>query len=591
MLRIVALGDSMTFGHGVGLNETLPAHLESLLNRSVWDRHIEVINCGQDGLAIYDLWCVLATRARYYRPDLVVLVLCENDAMMNGASTEYQARVRESWRDDSITLPYFGLCCEKLAREAGELGIPLTVAFYYQRDNDVRHRCLKVISARCRQHGFDFVDLSAEFKDGVAERDWGRFRVSQNDPHPSSYGHHIAARALARHLLAAGRLSAQPTLAEAALVARCAEETAGMIAAGNPAAWVVPRLANVLAGKRSCRGRLALPADQRMANDELNRLRDEMELLAGWSVRLLGWRALLHQIADRMPGISAILQPLDRDLQMLRAKKLFVLESNLRDSRLAYQPCIHDPVEEGSGACLGPLAERLTGWLEILHGTSASLASLAPESGELLAPVATGLAAERDAVSIELARLWDEAGEIFAGYLRLTVRCQELFTELEAGAADEEPWCTLLRITTLLHSVEPSLTRWSELLMLKEARRLTSLPLVPCPRHTLVLVTMRSLDQGTGECLVLLRMEARLPVVSLADEQHLIRDGQRHVYRFELPIVALTSLTLWLERPDLSMLETMEIQTRPGASRIFNAEELASEDPTTFTTGRMIIFG
>ena len=591
MLRIVALGDSMTFGHGVGLGETLPAHLERLLNRSVWDRHVEVVNCGQDGLGIYDLWCVLATRARCYRPDLVVLVLCDNDAMLYSAQTEYYARVRESWRDDSVTLPYFGLCFEELAREVDELGVPLTVAFYYQRDNDVRHRCLEVISACCRQQGFGFVDLSAEFADGVAEREWERFRASQADSHPSSYGHNLAARALARHLLAAGRLSARPTIDEDALVTRCAEQTGAMIAAGNPPAWAIPRLATVLNEKRSCSGRLALPADQRMADDECDRLRVEMELLVGWSVRLLGWRALLHQLADRVAATSAILQPLEFDLRMLQAKKLFILECNLREPQLACRPCFYDSVEEDAVACLQPLAERLTGWLETLHQASATLASVVWESSRFLAPLVTELAAERQAVSAELARHWDEACEIFAGYLRLAVRCQELLTELEAGTTDEEPRWSLLRIITFLRKAEPSLIRWSELLLLEEAHRLTSLPLVPCPRYTLVLVTMLSLDQETEECRILLRVDARLPVVSLADEKNLIRDGRRHVYRFELPIVALAAFTLWLERPELSVVETLEIQIRPGTSRIFRAEELATESAATFTIPRILVIG
>lgn len=77
--RIVAIGDSFTFGTGVSDNETYPAKLEALLNRSGNQLTVEVLNSGIHGTGTgnqvlwYDRW------VRQFDPDLVILALFAND--------------------------------------------------------------------------------------------------------------------------------------------------------------------------------------------------------------------------------------------------------------------------------------------------------------------------------------------------------------------------------------------------------------------------------------------------------------------------------------------------------------------------------
>lgn len=76
VFRIVALGDSFTFGMAVELEETWPKQLESRLNR---DRRTEVINFGVMGYDTTQEAETLREKAMNFHPDLVVIGYCLND--------------------------------------------------------------------------------------------------------------------------------------------------------------------------------------------------------------------------------------------------------------------------------------------------------------------------------------------------------------------------------------------------------------------------------------------------------------------------------------------------------------------------------
>lgn len=75
--RVLALGDSGTFGFYVGEEETFPARLEQLLRAG--GVPVEVINGGCGGWSIDSATLFLEERAIALAPDLVVLVYCSND--------------------------------------------------------------------------------------------------------------------------------------------------------------------------------------------------------------------------------------------------------------------------------------------------------------------------------------------------------------------------------------------------------------------------------------------------------------------------------------------------------------------------------
>lgn len=87
-IRVLAVGDSMTFGWGVGDNQTWCAELERLLRHAFPGQHIEVVNAG---VAAYDLareYKTLKRLAPRLRPDIVLVGLFWNDLPYEGISPD-----------------------------------------------------------------------------------------------------------------------------------------------------------------------------------------------------------------------------------------------------------------------------------------------------------------------------------------------------------------------------------------------------------------------------------------------------------------------------------------------------------------------
>jgi hypothetical protein len=75
--RILVIGDSFAFGFGVEDDEALPAQLAAKL--SLTRPGVEAINAGVPGWSADDFYLFLSTRGFELEPDLVLLVLTEND--------------------------------------------------------------------------------------------------------------------------------------------------------------------------------------------------------------------------------------------------------------------------------------------------------------------------------------------------------------------------------------------------------------------------------------------------------------------------------------------------------------------------------
>lgn len=71
--RIVCLGDSWTFGQGVGQDETFARVLEKRLANAAPDVHVRVINAGMPGASFLQGYLLLSRVALRYHPDLVLV--------------------------------------------------------------------------------------------------------------------------------------------------------------------------------------------------------------------------------------------------------------------------------------------------------------------------------------------------------------------------------------------------------------------------------------------------------------------------------------------------------------------------------------
>ncbi len=77
LTRVVILGDSVTYGHGVDASQAFPQVLERKLRED--GRDIEVFNMGLPGWSTRQERIAYERIARKYKPDVVVLAVCLND--------------------------------------------------------------------------------------------------------------------------------------------------------------------------------------------------------------------------------------------------------------------------------------------------------------------------------------------------------------------------------------------------------------------------------------------------------------------------------------------------------------------------------
>jgi len=122
VFRIVALGDSFTYGVGAAFDETYPSQVERLLNqRPAAGSHTEVIRLGVPRYFPAAERLVLEHRGLRYKPDLVVLGLLPNDI------------VDTFWGLDSMNLSPVGMLLSRRGQQLGSLGVWLCLHSHLAR--------------------------------------------------------------------------------------------------------------------------------------------------------------------------------------------------------------------------------------------------------------------------------------------------------------------------------------------------------------------------------------------------------------------------------------------------------------------------
>jgi len=95
-LRVLCLGDSMTFGLGVEDAETYPSVLQARLQAALPGRRVEALNAGVAGYGTIDALAYLRSRGAALKPDLVIYqFLPLNDFMENRMPAATRSDVRD----------------------------------------------------------------------------------------------------------------------------------------------------------------------------------------------------------------------------------------------------------------------------------------------------------------------------------------------------------------------------------------------------------------------------------------------------------------------------------------------------------------
>jgi lysophospholipase L1-like esterase len=258
-LRVVALGDSCTFGKAVEESATWPRQLEGLL-RAVPEapRSVLVANLGVNGYSGKDYAHAFLTQALALRPQIVAIgynindfpnVVRQTDAQVFHNKQNLRAMISSSWREELGKLALFRALralyydsnrerdfarMEELATSAGDEAhtSPERMKLEEQRLRDVADACraidakvvlflfpyesqvhldtyfdgpIKAVEELARGAQVEFLDMLGPFRSAARESDPPRRLFNRGDRyHPNAEGYAIVARELEKFIAARG---------------------------------------------------------------------------------------------------------------------------------------------------------------------------------------------------------------------------------------------------------------------------------------------------------------------------------------------------------------------------------------------------
>jgi GDSL-like lipase/acylhydrolase family protein len=239
-LRILLLGDSVTFGWGVPMEATFGRKMESTL-ASKLGRPVRTVNTGVGGYNTVQEYAVLRTYAEVIEPDIVVLLYVTNDIETNDPPVDPWSQVSlqrksppeviavllsKSWlfRLGSFVFRYSHsngpASVNKNARGVKESmealsgiatfcrdhGINFVIFFYRSKGETLRglsSALFSEIQTIGQTHGFPVADVGSWWGDV----DMRSVANSTIDSHPNERGHEILAAGMADFLMTEGLVS------------------------------------------------------------------------------------------------------------------------------------------------------------------------------------------------------------------------------------------------------------------------------------------------------------------------------------------------------------------------------------------------
>ncbi|MGH7288517.1 MAG: SGNH/GDSL hydrolase family protein [Myxococcota bacterium] len=270
VFRIVALGDSVTFGYGVEEGESYPKQLEAVFARRSTSPRVEVLNFGVGGYNAYNEATQFADLGPRYEPDLVMVQFCINDLNDPTLHFDRQTRLELGRLPDAafpnpaqrLPLaeppgPVLRLClrlrsCARIhgqlagldalrespavlegtfaprdgpehvtewrwlraryreiaqtASEAGAGFVVLAFPFEAQLADAERRSAQHQLEEMGREEGWQTIDLLPAFREAARSQ-----RLLADAWHPTTTGHRLAAEVVARALRCRGLVPGEPT--------------------------------------------------------------------------------------------------------------------------------------------------------------------------------------------------------------------------------------------------------------------------------------------------------------------------------------------------------------------------------------------
>ena len=224
VVRVVALGDSYTFGFGVRAHLAYPRRLEDLLNQRSPGRRFQVLNFGVGGYSTQDEAVVLRHRALAWNPDLVIVGYVLNDPedepiqplhsyyrepawwqrfhlLRLVAKADWERRVEKYGDPRKWQNVVDGFASIRESTRSRGISVMVVVFPLSTVDGWSQYPYASVhlrVARAAAASGFDVVDLLPVF----ARRSPSELRLADSDAHPNEEGHRLAAEAIAARLLA-----------------------------------------------------------------------------------------------------------------------------------------------------------------------------------------------------------------------------------------------------------------------------------------------------------------------------------------------------------------------------------------------------
>lgn len=229
--RIMVVGDSLTYGYGVSIEETYPSLLSKALSKH---GSVEVLNLGVSGLASEEILGVVRRFVPEIQPDIIVYGICVNDFLPLGVKdystpqvswipvrlkvflasrTKVGALVRDSYVDLLVALGVrhdffddilkdYGSYRTRFARDLKAIndfvvrhGLPPVVSVVLDQNPDFGgrgHRIAQFAEEAARSAGMTVVATEEYYR----THDGERMSVSQWEGHPNSKAHRLFAEIL-----------------------------------------------------------------------------------------------------------------------------------------------------------------------------------------------------------------------------------------------------------------------------------------------------------------------------------------------------------------------------------------------------------
>jgi len=585
LYRILCLGDSLAYGSGVLPEESLPAHLETILNPATWNSQIEVINGAVSGFSIYDDWHHYIHYRHRYKPDLVIFILCDNDIELFNISTlhaqdikiSYQEHVTQCWEEGSIHYQNALLGLKSIGSQLKEQNIPVITAFYSVHEPDSIKTMISTLENASKDNNICFVDLSVDFTGTSSSSYNENYKVSQADGHPSNIAHRIAAKRLSRYIVDKELIKSTHAdyADEMTLYNNFINHAIEMHNTGYNSEYIYYYLINLISSKHSSKVRLKLDSDKMIEESEYEKLISSLAALSSQHYNILYLEAYFRLLSNNLDALYTTSNNAD-SLVNLISKALFVLCNYLNKQTPSYVKYSFPHFDNYDPNSLKSTPLLLAGWSEKLDSLKQFVGSIShgivPEKYSQLSYF-TSLTEDRHRnITNRVKRYCTEYDRLLCSLYCIYNSYIEV---IDKSKSFTNP------VIEYVRSIENAI--YQLLLLAKNEALLLNLDNIKMPssdkqKDPMTVCSIKISSKSDDTFGIWAYARSIIPENRpFTDMQWAISDGHTHTYRFKFPLLFLGEVRFSLETQSETTIEEIQIYNNPEHKTIIGISNL--KDP------------